>query len=288
MENRANYFLVGVFVFGVFFASLFFLAWFSGYSKEEEFAYYKIYTQESVAGLSVKAPVRLLGVEVGYVENISIDSNNEIKVCILIKVKKDSPIKEDTYAFLQLQGITGLKFIQLQGGSNTSKNLISTKNNIAVIKFKESFLSNIDKQGEHIVSLISTLDESSKQILSEQNLNNLSYILQNLANTTKILSQNSKILIQNLNNLSVKVAKMSDNISISSNKFNNSLNNIDKASGEFTNQIKLYDNTRLKINENLDLLKIFLLQCNKVLRNFEKSPSELFFKNTEKKLAPGE
>ena len=288
MENRANYFLVGIFIFGVFFASLFFLVWFGGYYKEEEFVYYKIYTQESVAGLSVKAPVRLLGVEVGDVEDISIDSNNEIKVCILIKVKKGSPIKEDTYAILQLQGITGLKFIQLQGGSSQSRPLISTKNNIATIKVKESFLSNIDKQGEHIVSLISNLDEKTKQLLNDQNVKNFGLIIQNLANITQNLSNNSEILLKNINNLSVKMALMSNNISISSKKFNTSLDTINQAGFEFVKQLKFYDDTRLKLNENLELLKIFLLNGNKILKNFEKSPSDIFFKKTEKKLAPGE
>ncbi|MCW1563421.1 hypothetical protein OLS58_05580, partial [Campylobacter jejuni] len=40
VENRANYFFVGLFVFGVFFASLGFILWLGGYSKEESFKYY--------------------------------------------------------------------------------------------------------------------------------------------------------------------------------------------------------------------------------------------------------
>lgn len=150
MENRANYFFVGLFVFGVFFASLGFILWLGGYSKEESFKYYEIHTQESVAGLGIKAPVRLLGVEVGSVEEISIYNQDELGVNIRIKVKNNTPIKEDTFATLQLQGITGLKFIQLQGGSKNSKDLVSMQGKLPVIPFKESFLATIDRQSEHI------------------------------------------------------------------------------------------------------------------------------------------
>lgn len=90
MENRANYFFVGLFVFGVFFASLGFILWLGGYSKEESFKYYEIHTQESVAGLGIKAPVRLLGVEVGSVEEISIYNQDELGVNIRIKVKNNT------------------------------------------------------------------------------------------------------------------------------------------------------------------------------------------------------
>ncbi|HEB7541879.1 TPA: MCE family protein, partial [Campylobacter coli] len=94
MENKANYFFVGLFVFGVFFASIGFMLWLGGYSKEESFEYYEIHTQESVAGLGIKAPVRLLGVEIGNVEDISIYDKENLGVNILIKIKKGTPIKE--------------------------------------------------------------------------------------------------------------------------------------------------------------------------------------------------
>ena len=78
MENKASYFWIGIFVFSVFFAALAFVLWLGGYSKEESFKLYEIHTTESVAGLGVKAPVRLLGVEVGSVEKISIYNKNEL------------------------------------------------------------------------------------------------------------------------------------------------------------------------------------------------------------------
>lgn len=295
MENKASYFWIGLFVFSIFSFSFIFIIWFQGYSKNEEFSYYEIHTQESVAGLSVKAPVRLLGVEIGNVEKISINEKDNLSVNILIKVKKNTPIKEDTFATLQLQGITGLKFIQLQGGSKNSKRLISTKTYIPIIKFKESFFTAIDKQSEHIFSLVKTADNKSKILLSDKNLKNVELILQNLATLSSNINQNFNLLNENLISTSKKLGIMADEISILSKNARSSLENINNSSILFNNFIKKadnklenYDDLRFSLLSNLELFKILLLESNQLLKDLRRSPSDLIFKDNKPKLGPGE
>ncbi|EAL3990580.1 MCE family protein [Campylobacter upsaliensis] len=294
MENKASYFWVGIFIFGVFFASLIFMLWLGGYSEEESFEYYEIHTQESVAGLGLKAPVRLLGVEVGSVENISIYTKQNLGVNILIKVKKETPIKEDTFATLQLQGITGLKFIQLQGGSVNSKKLTSD-DGYPVIAFRESFLATIDRQGERIFSLIKTADDKSKKLLSDENLQNIEMLLKNLAQLSENLNANSKALSKNLNEASKNVALMAKEVQLSAKNLRQTLQNVDESSRAFTllmqkgaRKIDSYDELRDALLEDLELLKIWLLESNKAIKNLQRSPSDLIFKETQPKLGPGE
>ncbi|EAH6260902.1 MCE family protein [Campylobacter upsaliensis] len=294
MENKASYFWVGIFIFGVFFASLIFMLWLGGYSEEESFEYYEIHTQESVAGLGLKAPVRLLGVEVGSVENISIYTKQNLGVNILIKVKKETPIKEDTFATLQLQGITGLKFIQLQGGSVNSKKLTGD-DGYPVIAFRESFLATIDRQGERIFSLIKTADDKSKKLLSDENLQNIEMLLKNLAQLSENLNANSKALSKNLNEASKNVALMAKEVQLSAKNLRQTLQNVDESSRAFTllmqkgaRKIDSYDELRDALLEDLELLKIWLLESNKAIKNLQRSPSDLIFKETQPKLGPGE
>lgn len=294
MENKASYFWVGIFIFGVFFASLIFMLWLGGYSEEESFEYYEIHTQESVAGLGLKAPVRLLGVEVGNVENISIYTKQNLGVNILIKVKKETPIKEDTFATLQLQGITGLKFIQLQGGSVNSKKLTGD-DGYPVIAFRESFLATIDRQGERIFSLIKTADDKSKKLLSDENLQNIAMLLKNLAQLSENLNANSKALSKNLNEASKNVALMAKEVELSAKNLRQTLQNVDESSRAFTllmqkgaRKIDSYDELRDALLEDLELLKIWLLESNKAIKNLQRSPSDLIFKETQPKLGPGE
>lgn len=288
MENRASYFFVGVFVFGVFFASLGFLLWLGGWSKDESFDYYEIHTQESVAGLGLKAPVRLLGVEVGSVEDISIDTKDELEVRIRIKVKKDTPIREDTFATLELQGITGLKFIQLQGGSGESEPLESDGRAYPVIQFREGFLASIDKQSERIFSLIETADAKSKVILSDENLRNFGLLLENLAQLSQNLNAHSKDLSKNLN-------EASKNIALAAKNLQGTLRSIDESSLAFrelmqgvSKKLEAYEALREGALENLELLRGLLLEGNKALKDLRKSPSDLIFKEGKPQLGPGE
>ncbi|MBZ7929663.1 MlaD family protein [Campylobacter molothri] len=295
MENRVNYFFVGIFIFGLFFASLAFILWLSGYSKKESFKYYEIYTQESVAGLGIKAPVRLLGVEVGSVEKISIEERDNLGVKILIKVKKNTPIKQDTYATLQLQGITGLKFIQLQGGSKESPELINHNKKPPVIQFKESFLATIDKQSEHIFSLVKTADLKTKELLNEQNLKNLGLILNNLAQISSHLNKNSQKMSQNITDASFKLGQMADNISFTTKNFNEILKSVKEATIALNSFVKKadskidsYDDLKQNIDQNLELLNKVLLESDILIKNLQRSPSDILFKQEKPQLGPGE
>lgn len=296
MENRANYFFVGLFVFGVFFASIAFILWLGGYSKEESFKYYEIHTQESVAGLGIKAPVRLLGVEVGSVEEISIENSKRLGVRLLIKVKKDTPIKEDTLATLQIQGITGLKFVQLlQGENEESKDLSATQGEIPTIPYKESFLATLDKQSEKIFSLVKRTDDKSKELLSEKNLKNLELLLQNLAELSANLNANSQNLSLNLSNASLKIGKMADDISLSARNFNSTLKDLKegvvllKALIKKTDtKLDSYDDIRISLGQNLELLQKLLIQSTSLIENLQSSPADLIFKESKPKPGPGE
>ncbi|NDJ27208.1 MCE family protein [Campylobacter sp. MIT 12-8780] len=274
MENRANYLWIGIFVFGVFFASLFVLIFMSGFSHKEEFKLYQIYTKESISGLGIKAPVRLLGVEVGSVEDTSIDAQNGIGVKILIKVKANTPIYESTYATLQLQGITGLKYIELKSDESTSVPLQTSDENIAIIKTKESFLATIDKQSDKLFDLLDYTNQSARMILSDENIKNFSILLKNSASASAFFSQT----LRDLSLASSKVAKAADSVYLASNDFSElsqkgslALNNLDS-----------------NLNNSLALLESLLIRLNALSANLEQNPSDLLFKSTQKKLAPGE
>jgi phospholipid/cholesterol/gamma-HCH transport system substrate-binding protein len=83
---------------------------------EERSTYYIEYRQ-SVSGLEKGAPVKLRGVRVGTVDAIQVDPDNVEVVEVRIQVDKNSPIKTDTKAFVNMQGITGLKFVELASGT---------------------------------------------------------------------------------------------------------------------------------------------------------------------------
>ncbi|EAH6292134.1 MlaD family protein [Campylobacter lari] len=275
MENRANYILIGIFVFILFFISLFFVVWYGNLKDEKTFKYYEIFMEESVAGLSVKAPVKFLGVDVGSVEKIGIDTKgSNFRVKILVKLDSELIIKTDTYASLQIQGITGFKFIQLSGGSEKAPALKAYNEEYPIIPSKESFFASLDKQTTNIIELISSSKEKLDKLFSDKNLNNIERILQNTSEFSAHLNTKAPVILENLNKTSSKLGKSSDDFSNFLNNANGQLNELNKS--------------RILLNENLDILRVLFLDFTQLLKKLKQNPSDVIYKDKAIQYAPGE
>jgi len=76
-----------------------------------------------VGGLNAGAQVRYRGIRVGRVEDMRIAPGDVESVRVAIAIEQDTPIKADTTAVLEMQGVTGLRYIELTGGTNEAKDL---------------------------------------------------------------------------------------------------------------------------------------------------------------------
>ncbi len=117
METRANHVVIGTFVLVVVFGLFGFVLWLAKVEIDQQFAYYRIVFDEAVSGLSIGGDVRFNGIPVGTVTEIKIDRDDPGRVSVLLEVDHDTPVKSDTIGKLELQGITGVAFIQLSGGT---------------------------------------------------------------------------------------------------------------------------------------------------------------------------
>ena len=78
---------------------------------------------ESVSGVELGSPVKRNGVEIGNITAIYTDSSDISKAIIRFQVNKGTPMKTDMVATLGSFGITGLKYIEITGGSYDSPDL---------------------------------------------------------------------------------------------------------------------------------------------------------------------
>ena len=114
MEREANYVAVGAFVLLVALIGALFIYWYSDSRDHKTFRRYEIYFDGSVSGLERGAAVRYLGVGVGRVQQLHIDPRDAGRVQVIVDIDSSTPISDKTLAELQLQGVTGLLFIDLQ------------------------------------------------------------------------------------------------------------------------------------------------------------------------------
>jgi phospholipid/cholesterol/gamma-HCH transport system substrate-binding protein len=120
METKANYVLIGAFTLAVIVGAFMFVLWFSGASKTAEHKTYRIVFTGSVSGLSRGSSVLFNGLNVGAVTAISILAKDPSKVAALIDIAGSTPVKTDTKARLESQGLTGVAAIALTGGAETA------------------------------------------------------------------------------------------------------------------------------------------------------------------------
>lgn len=202
METRANYVLIGAFTVVITVLLLLFALWASKFSSSRNWRQYEVVFSEPVTGLTEGGSVQYNGLAVGTVENLSLDDHDARKVVALLKLKSNTPVKVDTRAKLSQQGITGVPFILLSGGSPEAAPLeAAAGQDFPIIRTEPSALQNISDSANRLVA---RLDE----LLSEQNIARISATLANLEQTSNSLANRRKDIEQLIINTRDATASM--------------------------------------------------------------------------------
>src|SRR5262245_47994752 len=100
MEREANYAAVGAFVLLVVVMAVLFVYWYSDTRERRDYQRYEVYFEGSVSGLQRGAAVRYLGVDVGRVFTMRIDSRDSSRVQVLVDIDSSAPVSGRTIAEL--------------------------------------------------------------------------------------------------------------------------------------------------------------------------------------------
>jgi phospholipid/cholesterol/gamma-HCH transport system substrate-binding protein len=192
METRANNALIGLFTLVVIAAAFAFVYWFARAADNGAVQTYRVVFNGAVTGLSVGSSVLFNGIRVGEVKSLDIKPDNPSTVVGRITVKEGTPIKVDTRARLEFQGLTGSAYVQLAGGSAQSPALATTANDPEPIIFAErsEFQNLVDGAREVVSQASQTLARVDQWMATNQN--DLTRTVTNVADFTQALSENSK------------------------------------------------------------------------------------------------
>jgi phospholipid/cholesterol/gamma-HCH transport system substrate-binding protein len=204
MEREANYLAVGSFVLLVLGMAVLFVYWYSAASGHRNLQRYEIYFNGSVSGLSVGSPVRYLGVDVGQVERIRIDSRSSDRVQVLAQIDPTTPVDAHTVAQLSVQGLTGVMFIDLrQAAPSNARTLLA---NVPSEKYPviASMHSNLDALLDSLPNVTAQLEDlldRASRLLSDRNLDAADDIAKHLQEASSDLPQT----VRNANQLIVQL-----------------------------------------------------------------------------------
>ncbi len=187
METRANYVAVGAFVIAVLFGLVVAVLWLGRVQFNREFTFYDIFFTGSVTGLGQGSAVRYNGVQVGRVVEIRIDPQNLQQVRVTIEVDPTTLIKSDAVASLEIQGLTGIAFIDITGGSQSAPPLQRRDGErYPVIASRPSGLQQVVTSAPEALARVIDVADRLSLLFDEKNRQALTETLDNLRRVSAV------------------------------------------------------------------------------------------------------
>jgi phospholipid/cholesterol/gamma-HCH transport system substrate-binding protein len=168
METDKHYFVEGLFIIGIAVAAAFFSVWLVNSGHRDD-VIYRIRFTESVSGLALGESVKFHGVDVGTVKTMTLDPDDPRKVQVDVRLRKEAPVKTDTKASLKLKGITGVVFIELNGGTPNARTLVAAtpEGQIPEIAAERSTLTTVMDQLPKVIEKFSALEDQTKKVVTD-------------------------------------------------------------------------------------------------------------------------
>ncbi|HEX5670642.1 MAG TPA: MlaD family protein [Sulfuricurvum sp.] len=318
MESKVDYTLTGLFIL-LFSSAIFAFAFWLGKYNDSDYAYlrYKVYLTESVAGLAPEASVKFHGVDMGKVETIRINPDSSEEVELVLKMKKETPIKIDSFATLKFYGITGLAYIEIEGGAKESPLLATSDKHMATIPTSPSLIKRLDESLSSVAIKLSRSLDRADLLFSDANIHNVSQSLDNLRSLTTqmdsyqaqiklllahgiALENNASRTLESINDTAQNAKQTSE---VLQKKLSATLQSMEATSkqshaliekitskvdrGDYDLQ-SIAEPTLTQINDLITQSQSLTHEMETTLQTLQKSPSDLLFKQSKPKPGPGE
>ncbi len=247
MENKNSYTIVGVFFVAclLFFGSF---AWWLGVKREKGVQYesYFLHINELPGGIKDGTQVKFSGIDAGFVKSVGFDKNGD-QIEIILYVKSQMPVRKDSVARVETQGISGISTINISKGSGQ----FFAKGEERVLRFDVGLFNKIGSQAATATQNLNSILDKINTALTQQNLENLS---------------------ETTTNLNKFIANLSDDKNLKN--INEILSNIDQISAKFADENGTIDRLNLALKSIDDLtqnLNTLTLNLNRTATQIARS-----------------
>ncbi len=189
METKAHHVLIGLFTLIVIAAAFGLVLYASGASGLRAVRVYVVTFKGSVGGLTGGAIVTFNGLQVGDVTHVGLVPSDPGRVEAVIRVDADVPVKTDTTARLESQGLGGATAVALIGGAANAPNLVGENGQPPTLNGEPSQLQNL-------LENVSSLSAKTQSVLD---------------NVNSLISDNKAAIGDTVGNLDVFSKSLGDN-----------------------------------------------------------------------------
>lgn len=189
METKANHVLIGAATLAMLAAALAFVLWLARTEIDRDVQLYDIHFEGPISGLSSAGDVRFNGIKVGQVQDIGFHRDRPETVRVRVEVATNTPIRADSIATLEIQGVTGVSFVQITGGSLESAMLQPTPERpIPEIQAGRSAISEVFATAPELLSRAVVLVDEVTRLVGGENREQMSRILDNVEQFSGLLA----------------------------------------------------------------------------------------------------
>ena len=303
-----NYAVVGAFVLvlgAMLIAGVLWLA--SGGALQKKYDLYLAIEDESVAGLNLNAPVKYNGVDVGKVRDIHLDPENPERVRLIFAIERGTPIKVDTVAVLKTQGLTGIAYVELNGGARDAAPLrATTPGEYPVIRTKPSLSARLENVLTTVLAKLDSTSNNLNAILSDENRLAFKSALADIAAVSHTLAERKDTLdagivsaartfdngarvsaqlgpvIERISRSAEAVRKMGDETALASSNAGKTLDSVGADVKRFTAE------TLPELQRLLGELNVLSTSLRRLSEQTERNPAGLLFGRSPVPEGPGE
>jgi phospholipid/cholesterol/gamma-HCH transport system substrate-binding protein len=190
METRANTALIGAFTLIVLALGFVFIYWLARGSEQTNQAPLTVIFNDPVTGLSVGSQVVFNGINIGNVKTLELDPDNPSVVIAGLRVEPLRSIKTDTQVTLGFQGLTGVGYVELAGGSPNLPSIWEAMPDPTIMASRSS-MQDLLAGARGILSRTDETLQSLERIVSE-NTDDISQAVADVRSFTGALAQNSE------------------------------------------------------------------------------------------------
>lgn len=221
MENRAHFVFIGAAVVAFTIALVAFVIWKLNSGTQEDLAYYRIYFDGDVQGLTNDSPVYYRGIRVGRVTDVRIGGREIVqadgtkrqveKIVVTVALNYDQPIRENSYALFEKPLIAGQSFIQIVGGPDGDP--IKPRKRQGNLPYPEiapgtTFFQAAATSAQDVLAKASQSIDRINAMLSDDNIAAVNKTLNNISALTNTLTSRNKEIEQVVADLPATLEQM--------------------------------------------------------------------------------
>lgn len=208
METKANTALIGAFTLIVLALGFVFVYWLARGAGDNSGAHLTVIFEDPVTGLSVGSQVVFNGIKIGDVETLDLDPQRPRVVIAGLAIQPHPAVKADTQVTLGFQGLTGVGYIEMAGGSPSLPPIWEAQPDPTIIATRSS-MQDLMAGARTILSRADETLQTLERTISD-NSDDISLAVLDLRKFTGALAQNSEGIADVLKNVSTAATGIAD------------------------------------------------------------------------------